>query len=84
MYARRLCTQNLAERILWLRYRDAQERPQLAKAGARRITNAVLAGRKLWLEGSSSEVPQFDRNLNTGEKQAGATRISESGQGHLP
>jgi len=51
---------------------------------ARRITspvdlwstsNVFLAGHKLRLEVSSSNFPRFDRNLNTGEEQARATRM---------
>jgi predicted acyl esterase len=33
-----------------------------------------LAGHKLRLEVSSSNFPRFDRNMNTGEEQAHATR----------
>jgi predicted acyl esterase len=34
-----------------------------------------LTGHKLRLEVSSSNFPRFDRNLNTGEEQAHATRV---------
>ena len=37
-------------------------------------SNVFLAGHKLRLEVSSSNFPRFDRNLNTGEDQARATR----------
>ena len=36
-------------------------------------SNVFLAGHALRLEISSSNFPRFDRNLNTGEDQAGAT-----------
>ena len=75
--------QNLTEGILRLRYRDSQEKPELANPGQTyRITldvwatsNVFLAGHKLRLEISSSNFPRFDRNLNTGENQAQATRM---------
>jgi predicted acyl esterase len=37
-------------------------------------TTPFLAGHKLRLEVSSSNFPRFDRNMNTGEQQAHATR----------
>jgi uncharacterized protein len=75
--------QNLTEGILRLRYRNSQEKPELANPGeSYRITvdlwatsNVFLAGHKLRLEVSSSNFPRFDRNLNTGEVQARATRM---------
>jgi putative CocE/NonD family hydrolase len=78
--------QNLTEGILRLRYRNSQEKPELAKPGeAYHITvdlwatsNVFLAGHKLRLEVSSSNFPRFDRNLNTGEEQAGATRMTKA------
>jgi hypothetical protein len=38
-------------------------------------SNVFLAGHKIRLEISSSNFPRFDRNLNTGEEQARATRF---------
>jgi hypothetical protein len=38
-------------------------------------SNVFLAGHKIRLEISSSNFPRFDRNLNTGEEQARATRV---------
>jgi uncharacterized protein len=78
--------QNLTEGILRMRYRDSQEKPELAKPGETyRIvvdlwatSNVFLAGHKLRLEVSSSNFPRFDRNLNTGEEQAGATRMNKA------
>ena len=75
--------QNLTEGILRLRYRDSQERPELLQAGTVykvkvdlwSTSNVFLAGHKIRLEISSSNFPRFDRNLNTGEEQARATRI---------
>jgi uncharacterized protein len=75
--------QNLTEGILRLRYRNSQSRPELAKPGEIyhltvdlwATSNVFLAGHKLRLEISSSNFPRFDRNLNTGEEQATATRI---------
>jgi uncharacterized protein len=78
--------QNLTEGILRLRYRNLQEKPELAKAGETyhvtvdlwATSNVFLARHKLRLEVSSSNFPRFDRNLNTGEEQAGATRMSKA------
>jgi putative CocE/NonD family hydrolase len=78
--------QNLTEGILRLRYRNSQEKPELTKPGETyhitvdlwATSNVFLAGHKLRLEISSSNFPRFDRNLNTGEEQAGATRISKA------
>jgi len=75
--------QNLTSGILRLRYRNSQEKPELANPGeVYHITvdlwatsNVFLAGHKLRLEVSSSNFPRFDRNLNTGEIQARATRM---------
>jgi putative CocE/NonD family hydrolase len=75
--------QNLTEGILRLRYRDSQEKPELANPGETyhitldlwSTSNVFLAGHKLRLEVSSSNFPRFDRNLNTGKEQARTTRI---------
>jgi hypothetical protein len=75
--------QNLTSGILRLRYRDSREKPEPAIPGKTyRLTldlwatsNVFLAGHKLRLEVSSSNFPRFDRNLNTGEEQARATRV---------
>src|SRR5258708_26116004 len=72
--------QNLTEGILRLRYRNSQEKPELANPGqVYRISvnvwatsNVFLVGHKLRLEISSSNFPRFDRNTNTGENQAQA------------
>jgi uncharacterized protein len=78
--------QNLTEGIQRLRYRNSQEKPELAKPGETyhvtvdlwATSNVFLAGHRLRLEVSSSNFPRFDRNLNTGEEQAGATRMSKA------
>ena len=75
--------QNLTSGILRLRYRKSQENPELAKPGEiyhitldlLATSNVFLAGHKLRLEVSSSNFPRFDRNMNTGEEQAHATRM---------
>jgi hypothetical protein len=74
--------QNLTSGILRLRYRNSQEKPELANPGETyhitvdlwATSNVFLAGHKMRLEVSSSNFPRFDRNLNTGEEQARATR----------
>lgn len=75
--------QNLTSGILRLRYRKSQESPELAIPGEiyhitldlLATSNVFLAGHKLRLEVSSSNFPRFDRNMNTGEEQARATRM---------
>jgi len=75
--------QNLTSGILRLRYRNSQEKPELANPDETyhitvdlwSTSNVFLTGHKLRLEVSSSNFPRFDRNLNTGEEQARATRI---------
>jgi putative CocE/NonD family hydrolase len=75
--------QNLTSGILRLRYRSSQEKPELANPGETyhitvdlwATSNVFLTGHKLRLEVSSSNFPRFDRNLNTGEEQARATRM---------
>jgi hypothetical protein len=75
--------QNLTSGILRLRYRNSQEKAELANPGEiYRVTvdlwatsNVFLAGHKLRVEVSSSNFPRFDRNLNTGEEQARGTRM---------
>jgi uncharacterized protein len=75
--------QNLTEGVLRMRYRNSQEEPELMKPGSVypitidlvATSNVFLAGHKLRLEISSSNFPRFDRNLNTGEDQAHATRM---------
>jgi uncharacterized protein len=78
--------QNLTEGILRLRYRNSQERAELANPGETyhitldlvATSNVFLAGHKLRLEVSSSNFPRFDRNLNTGEEQARGTHMSKA------
>jgi len=78
--------QDLTEGILRLRYRDSQEKPELANPGETyhvtvdlwSTSNVFLAGHKLRLEVSSSNFPRFDRNLNTGEEQARGTRMAKA------
>ncbi len=69
-----------------MRYRDSQEKPEMAKPGTvyhisvdlGATSNVFLAGHKLRLEISSSNFPRFDRNLNTGEEQAHGSRIAKA------
>ena len=75
--------QNLTSGILRMRYHNSQEKPELANPGEMyhvtvdlwATSNVFLAGHKLRLEVSSSNFPRFDRNMNTGEVQARATRM---------
>jgi len=74
--------QNLTEGILRMRYRNSAGKAEMMKPGTVypvtidlvAISNVFLAGHKLRLEVSSSNFPRFDRNLNTGEEPAHATR----------
>jgi putative CocE/NonD family hydrolase len=76
--------QNLTEGILRLRYRDAREKPSLAKPGdiyhlvldLWSTSNVFLPGHRLRLEVSSSNFPRFARNLNTGEDAATGTQMA--------
>lgn len=78
--------QNLTSGILRLRYRNSAERAEPAKPGeVYRIvvdlwatSNVFRAGHRLRLDVSSSSYPRFDRNLNTGETQAQATRMTQA------
>src|SRR5882757_9218357 len=78
--------QNLTSGILRMRYRNSQEKPELANPGETyhitldlwSTSNVFLAGHKLRLEVSSSNFPRFDRNLNTGELQARARRMMKA------
>jgi len=75
--------QNLTEGILRLRYRNSEEKPELANPGQVyhihldlwATSNVFLPGHKLRLEVSSSNFPRFDRNLNTGDDQARGTQM---------
>jgi uncharacterized protein len=78
--------QNLTEGILRLRYRNSQEKPELANPGeVYHVTldlvgtsDVFLPGHKLRLEVSSSNFPRFDRNLNTGGVQALGTTMAKA------
>lgn len=75
--------QNLTEGIRRMRYRRTQEQAELMTPGTIYpvsvdliATSAVfLPGHRLRLEIASSNFPRFDRNLNTGEDAAHATRF---------
>jgi putative CocE/NonD family hydrolase len=79
---------NLCEGILRLRYRDSWERPTLMAPGdvypivvdLGITSHTFLPGRRLRLDISSSSFPRFDRNLNTGEPIAHATRMQIADQ----
>jgi hypothetical protein len=78
--------QNLTEGILRLRYRNSQEKPELANPGEIyhisldlwATSNVFLPGHRLRLEVASGNFPRFDRNLNTGENQATAIRFAKA------
>jgi uncharacterized protein len=74
--------QNLTEGLLRARYRNSREKPEFLRPGAPArlrveigaTSNVFRAGHRLRLEISSSNFPEFDRNLNTGEDNAFATK----------
>jgi len=74
--------QNLTDNIIRLRYRNSQEKPELANPGQvyplnldlMSTSNVFRKGHILRLEISSSNFPRFDRNLNSGEEGATAQR----------
>lgn len=74
--------QNLTEGIVRARYRDSREKPGLMNPGQVykftidlwATSNVFRKGHRLRLEVSSSNFPRFDRNLNTGEGPAFATK----------
>jgi len=79
---------NLADGIARARYRNSRTTPTPLTPGE--VTKFVidlwatshvfLPGHRIRLEISSSNFPRFDRNLNTGEEQATATRWQAAGQ----
>ena len=74
--------QNLTEGIVRARYRDSQEHPVLMNPDQTykftvdmwATSNVFKKGHRLRLEISSSNFPRFDRNPNTGEDSAFATK----------
>jgi putative CocE/NonD family hydrolase len=74
--------QNLADGIVRARYRESRTTPRLLTPGEVAVftidlwatSHVFLPGHRLRLHVSSSNFPRFDRNLNTGEDQATATR----------
>ena len=74
--------QNLTEGILRARYRATQDTPELLTPDevyrftidAWSTSNVFRKGHVLRLEVSSSNFPQFDRNLNTGEDNGNTSR----------
>ena len=75
---------NLTDGILRLRYRLSWEAPRPLEAGKPvRVTveafptaNVFAKGHRIRLDVSSSNVPRFDVNFNTGEPEARATRMA--------
>jgi putative CocE/NonD family hydrolase len=73
----------LADGIVRARYRNSRERADLVQPGRIETysidlwatSNVFKAGHRLRLYVSSSNFPRFDRNLNTGEPVATATRM---------
>lgn len=69
--------ENYALGILRLRYRNSQEKPELANPGEIyhisvdlwATSNVFLPGHKLRLEVTSSNFPRFDRNPNTAKSR---------------
>jgi putative CocE/NonD family hydrolase len=74
---------NVAEGILRARFRNGYDRPELLKPNQayefeidmRATANVFLPGHRVRLDLTSSNFPQFDRNLNSGEDLASGTRV---------
>jgi hypothetical protein len=74
---------NVTEGIVRGRYRNSQQTPDPMKPGETykftidlwSTSNVFRRGHRLRLEISSSNFPRFDRNTNTGEDMAHATRL---------
>jgi len=79
---------NLADGIARARYRRSRTAPTLLAPGEVETyvidlwatSHVFLPGHRMRLEISSSNFPRFDRNMNTGEEQATATRWQTAGQ----
>ena len=81
--------QNLQDGIVRARYRAGEEQPaSLLEAGKVyeydldlwATSNVFLPGHRIRVEVTSSNFPRFDRNLNTGEDPATATRMETARQ----
>ncbi|MBM3740973.1 MAG: CocE/NonD family hydrolase [Acidobacteria bacterium] len=74
---------NIAEGVLRARYHKGLSRPELLKPGEayefeidmRGTANVFQPGHRIRVDVTSSNFPQFDRNLNTGEDPVAATRV---------
>jgi putative CocE/NonD family hydrolase len=78
----------LADGIVRARYRNSTARSEPIEAGKIykytidlwATSNVFKAGHRIRVYISSSNFPRFNRNLNTGEKTAGATRMQRARQ----
>jgi putative CocE/NonD family hydrolase len=78
----------LADGIVRARYRRSRERAEPIQPGKVEsyavdlwaTSNVFKAGHRIRLYVSSSNFPRFDRNPNTGEPAAGATRMVKASQ----
>jgi putative CocE/NonD family hydrolase len=74
---------NIAEGILRARYRRGLDKAELLKPGGiyefeidmRGTANVFLPGHRIRVDVTSSNFPQYDRNLNTGEALGGSSRV---------
>jgi putative CocE/NonD family hydrolase len=74
---------NIAEGILRARFRNGLDRMELLKPGEayeyeidmRGTANVFLPGHRIRVDVTSSNFPQFDRNLNTGEDLGASDRV---------
>jgi len=80
--------QNLAEGLVRGRFRDSYDEPTLLTPGEvyrftielGNISHVVQAGHCLRLLVTSSDFPRWDRNTNTGERSAAASRTQQARQ----
>lgn len=79
---------NIKAAVVRARYRDSLQRPSLLVKGKvyryeivlGAVSNLFKKGHRVRLQVSSSNFPEFGRNLNTGEEIAGATRMIKANQ----
>jgi putative CocE/NonD family hydrolase len=79
---------NIAEGVLRARFRQGYDRMELLQANEpyefevdlRGTANVFLRGHRIRVDITSSNFPQFDRNLNTGEDLATGTRARVAAQ----
>lgn len=81
-------TQRLQQGIIRARYRESLDGAELLEPGEIYeytidlwdTSNVFLPGHRIRVEISSSNIPRYDRNLNTGDDQSASTRMQRATQ----